>query len=261
MRNRHRAVQVLGAEAVLDHVTAEDVEARLVDRNGRAVVLEVRERIKHDRRGHPLGSRHEHDLVGPLDREPRERAGHAGAEVEQHDVVERRTETRRARRSAPARGSRSARRRRAPRAHAARSAAARRTGRARPRCCSRSASSSRSASERSDRRSSGASRASVPKSGLASTAIARSFRWVASRLPDHERAGRLAHATLRADQRDRVRARDARTRADPPLEIRFLALRPGRRAAAACWRRNRPGGPVRRRPPVHERRRDRRRGA
>ena len=47
----------------------------------------------------------------------------------------------------------------------------------------RSASSSRSASESAARRSSGANRASVPKSGLASTAIARSFKWVASRLP------------------------------------------------------------------------------
>ena len=39
-----------------------------------------------------------------------------------------------------------------------------------------------------------------------------------------ERAGGLADAAFRADQRDRVRSRDARLGADPPLEFGLVAL-------------------------------------
>ena len=49
--------------------------------------------------------------------------------------------------------------------------------------CAPSSPAIRSASDRSGRSRSGASAASVPKSGLASTATVRSFRWEASRLP------------------------------------------------------------------------------
>ena len=167
------------------------------------------------RRGDPFRRRDEHELVGALDREPGERAGDAGAEIEQHDLVEggeERDELAVAVGAEPGRQLGVARR--AEDVQAGRQPATR-TGPSSAAVLSRSASSSRSASERSDRRASGASRASVPKSGLASTAIARSLRWLASRLPSDERAERLADAALRADQRDRVRSRHAGLRADP----------------------------------------------
>src|SRR5688500_16530463 len=83
---------MLGAEAVLDRVYVGRSEVGLVDRDGRSLVLEGRQRLETDRRRHPLGRRHEYELVGAVGREPGERAGNARAEIEQHNLVERREE-------------------------------------------------------------------------------------------------------------------------------------------------------------------------
>lgn len=55
-------------------------------------MLQVRERLEDDRCRDPLRRRDEHDLVGALDREAGERAGDAGAEIQQDDLVEAREE-------------------------------------------------------------------------------------------------------------------------------------------------------------------------
>ena len=65
-----------------------DAQQRLVDGDRGALVLEVPQRLEDDARRDPLGRGDEDDLVGAFDRKARERAGDAGAEIEQHHLVE-----------------------------------------------------------------------------------------------------------------------------------------------------------------------------
>ena len=64
----------------------------------------------------------------------------------------------------------------------------------------------------------------MPKSGFASTAITRSLRWLGQQVPDHERARRLAHTALGAQQRDGVRTGHAGRRPDPPFDVGLVTL-------------------------------------
>ena len=202
----------------------------------------------------PLGRRDDHDLVGLVDREGRDRRGHAGAEVEEDDLVE-------------ARAGMPGARRRARRAICAITAG---SGGAASRCkplgrretYGRSSpgerdaflSRSKSTSDSGARARSGARSASVPKSGFRSTARTRRRRWLARTLPVRKVlvvlpqppfGDRVATTFVRETPGRRRRLR---------LEVRLLAFAGGDGKARAAASRRRVSGCVGRGLAVDDRR-------
>ena len=158
----------------------------------------------------------------------------AGAEVEQHELVEGGRAARAARRRRPGRAWPSPRRRRARRAGAARSAARTRSGAAGRRFRSaRCRRADRRATAR-ERSRSGASAARVPKSGLASTATTRSRSRSASRPPITKALVVLPTPPLGQITATTFARLTAGCSAEQPLELRLLALAAWTPAAAGC---------------------------
>lgn len=81
--DRHRAMEVLGAETLLHGGEILRAQQRLVERDGRTVVLHLRQRVEHDL----FGGRGEHRLIRAIDRKPRERVSDVRAEFERDDLV------------------------------------------------------------------------------------------------------------------------------------------------------------------------------